>query len=100
MKLVFALYIRILKNTTRTVLLPGALQGITRFAHLVNVDFFKDLMNTLKDIVAEGIDEKPEAEISDDQVDALELEVGGTEWIALRLQCIITAFELLTGQGN
>jgi len=44
LKLLFVLYFRILKNPLPTPLLPGALQGISKYAHLVNIDFFKDLM--------------------------------------------------------
>ena len=39
MKLLFALYFRILKNPRRTLLLAPALRGISKFAHLVNIDF-------------------------------------------------------------
>lgn len=40
-----------MKNPSPTPLLPVALQGISRFAHLVSIDFFKDLMKVLKDMI-------------------------------------------------
>ncbi|KAH9951376.1 nucleolar complex-associated protein 3 [Amylocystis lapponica] len=86
LKLLFVLYFRVLKNPAPTVLLPAALRGIARFAHLVNIDFFKDLMQVLKDIMAR------EPEDDEDSADA--------DTTQRRLQCIITAFELLSGQGE
>ncbi|KAG6820591.1 hypothetical protein H0H93_014507 [Arthromyces matolae] len=57
LKLLFVLYFRILKNPHPTPLLPAALQGISRFAHLVNIDFFKDLLSVLKDLIFREVDE-------------------------------------------
>lgn len=91
LKLIFVLYFRILKNRDPTPLLPAALQGISKYAHLVNIDFFKDLMKVLKGLLREP----EEAEV-----------VNGTQGlneardIRQRLLCIVTAFELLSGQGS
>ncbi|KAG6879515.1 hypothetical protein C0992_001848 [Termitomyces sp. T32_za158] len=52
LKLLFVLYFRILKNPQPTPLLPAALHGISRFAHLVNIDFFKDLLTVLKELIS------------------------------------------------
>ena len=80
------LYFRILKNPHPTPLLPAALQGISKYAHLVNVDFFKDLLQVLKGLISR------ESEDSEgDPENALAIQH--------RLQCIVTAFELLSGQG-
>ncbi|KAG6818144.1 hypothetical protein H0H87_000049 [Tephrocybe sp. NHM501043] len=51
LKLLFVLYFRIIKNPKPTPLLPTALHGISKFAHLVNIDFFKDLMAVLKELI-------------------------------------------------
>ncbi|KAJ7940673.1 CBF/Mak21 family-domain-containing protein [Mycena leptocephala] len=61
---------------------------ISKYAHLVNIDFFKDLLKVLKELVAREVDgdEADEADASKD--------------VQLRLQCIVTAFELLSGQGE
>ena len=94
MKLLFALYFRILKNPTPTPLLPAALTGISTFAHMVNVDFFKDLLQVLKNLIS---------------MEEIAPEEGGIEtptWIHVlepvsrQLMCIVTAFELLSGQGT
>ncbi|KAJ7046747.1 nucleolar complex-associated protein-domain-containing protein [Mycena alexandri] len=91
LKLLFVLYFRIIKNPRPTPLLPAALQGISKYAHLVNIDFFKDLLKVLKELVAREGEEEEEEE---------EEEVNASKDVEQRLQCIVTAFELLSGQGE
>lgn len=105
LKLVFGLYFRIVKLERPGALLGAALEGLARFAHLVNVDFFRDLLDVLRRLVkvqqaslggAVGQDD------DDEEDDGLE-EEGGGEWrnaTRERLLCIVTAFELLQGQGE
>ncbi|KAJ6496645.1 nucleolar complex-associated protein-domain-containing protein [Mycena vitilis] len=90
LKLLFVLYFRIIKNPRPTPLLPAALQGISKYAHLVNIDFFKDLLKVLKELIAR------ESEDEDEEED----EVDVSKDVQQRLQCIVTAFELLSGQGE
>ncbi|KAG1772641.1 nucleolar complex-associated protein-domain-containing protein [Suillus occidentalis] len=92
LKLLFVLYFRILKHPRPTPLLPAALQGISKFAHLINIDFFKDLMQVLKDLILRDVEGNP----SDDS----EFGADATTDIRHRLLCIVTAFELLSGQGE
>ncbi|KAF7363412.1 Nucleolar complex-associated protein 3 [Mycena sanguinolenta] len=87
LKLLFVLYFRIIKNPRTTPLLPAALQGISKYAHLVNIDFFKDLLKVLKELVTRESDE----EVDDEDT---------SKDVQQRLQCIVTAFELLSGQGE
>ncbi|KAF6765174.1 nucleolar complex-associated protein 3 [Ephemerocybe angulata] len=96
LKMLFALYFRILKSPTPTVLLPAALSGISKFAHLVNIDFFKDLMQVLKDLI--DLDTTVDPEESDVKVASGSL--GEFRNVCHRLLCINTAFELLSGQGE
>ncbi|KIK59884.1 hypothetical protein GYMLUDRAFT_97587 [Collybiopsis luxurians FD-317 M1] len=84
LKLLFVLYFGILKNPEPSPLLPAALEGIIKYAHLVNVDFFRDLMKVLRGLIT------PEAEN----------ETGDATMVRHRLFCIVTAFELLSGQGE
>ncbi|KAI6015799.1 hypothetical protein BKA83DRAFT_4481624 [Pisolithus microcarpus] len=51
LKLLFALYFRILNNPHPTPLLTMAVRGISKFAPLVNVDFFKELMQVLRGLI-------------------------------------------------
>lgn len=94
LKLLFVLYFSILKNPRPTPLLPAALQGISKFAHLVNIDFFKDLMKVLKELISR------ESEESEDGYDAALTIPKDARDIQHRLLCIVTAFELLSGQGE
>ncbi|KAL0946935.1 hypothetical protein HGRIS_013095 [Hohenbuehelia grisea] len=100
LKLVFVLYFRILKNERRTPLLPAALRGIAKFAHQVNIDFFKDLMTVLKDLISR--DSEDSMTDSDENVEKgvarSDPSIFGD--IHHRLLCIVTAFELLSGQGE
>lgn len=98
MKLLFALYFRILKNPTPTPLLPAALSGVSRFAHLVNIDFFKDLMNVLKDLIA--MEEAYASERAADSDSSPASAHAFQQAIMRQLMCIVTAFELLSGQGH
>ncbi|KAI5123294.1 hypothetical protein M0805_009315 [Coniferiporia weirii] len=98
LKLLFVLYFRILKNDKPTPLLPAALQGISRFAHLVNIDFFRDLLQVLRDHISRSAGPDV-AEGDEDANDEVEQDQDVRD-IHRRLQCIVTAFELLSGQGE
>lgn len=76
-------------------MLPAALLGISRFAHLVNIDFFKDLLATLRTLILRDATDDNEDEDETDEPPA----VDEVESIRHRLMCIVTAFELLSGQG-
>ena len=95
LKLVFVLYFSVLKNPGSRRLLPAALEGIAKFAHLVNIDFFKDLMKVLKELIIQ--DDVRSGDAGDGFESVNELNVENTKH---RLLCIVTAFELLSGQGK
>lgn len=67
LKLVFATYFRVLK--ARTSHLTGAvLEGLAKYAHLINQDMFGDILEALKDIVKQsevGLDEGDPEDDSD-----------------------------------
>lgn len=88
------LYFRILKAPNWSPLLPAALQGLSRYAHMVNLDFFKDLMHVLKDLITRVPDH--------DNLRHVEATgyTSGDPIIQHKLHCIVTAFELLSGQGE
>ncbi|RKO87098.1 CBF/Mak21 family-domain-containing protein [Blyttiomyces helicus] len=93
LKFVFLSYFRILKNAPTSPLLSSTLEGLARFAHLINVDFFADLLEVLKRI----------------SVDQFAAYVGGdggedseetADSARAAFHCVIAAFQLLTGQGE
>ncbi|KAH7348957.1 nucleolar complex-associated protein-domain-containing protein [Rhexocercosporidium sp. MPI-PUGE-AT-0058] len=90
LKLVFVTYLRILKM--RSPHLMGAvLEGLARYAHLINQDLFGDLLEALKDLIGHA---ETGDDVEDDPED-IETERNLTREALL---CIITAFALLEGQ--
>jgi nucleolar complex protein 3 len=87
LKIVFSLYFRILKDTDDNAMLSVALDGIAKFARLINAEFFGDLLEALREIL-ERWDEE---------------EFVGSEHrsrVREELVCINTAFTLLANQGG
>jgi len=97
LKMVFATYFRILKE--RSPHLMGAvLEGLAKYAHLINQDFFGDLLEALKDLIRY-------TEQGEDQDEADGQEEGDEDDAAIArdtsreaLLCTVTAFALLAGQ--
>ncbi|KAF9141917.1 hypothetical protein BGX30_003778 [Mortierella sp. GBA39] len=87
LKLVFITYFRILKHAPGSPLLPAVLEGLAKFAHLINVDFFTDLLEVLKKIMIGG-------------TDAHQFDIFTPANRRTQLLCIVTAFQLLQGQGE
>lgn len=94
LKLVFVTYFRILKMRLPT-LMGAVLEGLARYAHLINQQFFGDLLEALKDLIghAETGDDLEDEE--DDFEDDVETRRNLTREALL---CTITAFALLEGQ--
>ncbi|KAI9564697.1 hypothetical protein GHT06_008438 [Daphnia sinensis] len=51
-KLVFTIYFRILKMAPKSGLMGVVLQGLAKFAHTINVDFFTDLVEVFNKVIA------------------------------------------------
>uniref|UniRef100_A0A7N5K965 Nucleolar complex protein 3 homolog n=1 Tax=Ailuropoda melanoleuca TaxID=9646 RepID=A0A7N5K965_AILME len=77
LNIVFVTYFRILKNAQRSPLLPSVLEGLAKFAHLINVEFFDDLLVVLHSVIESG-------------------DLSYRE----SLHCVHTAFHILSGQGD
>ncbi|TGJ79796.1 hypothetical protein E0Z10_g8968 [Xylaria hypoxylon] len=98
LKAVFATYFRILK--LRTPHLMGAvLEGLAKFSHLINQQFFGDLLEALKDLIRysdldENANDDPEAAAEADDDDEEPTRNTSRE----ALLCTATAFALLAGQ--
>jgi len=74
----FAIYFRILKKGRDSPLLGSTLAGLSTFAHLINLDFFDDLLSNLHSIIA--------------------THRGLT--FENTLHCVHTTFAILSGQGS
>ncbi len=97
LKMVFTTYFRILKLGTPH-LMGVVLEGLAKFAHLINQEFFGDLLEALKDMVneASAIDEEAsEAETDEDTTEKVRTTRNMTREALLSIQ---TAFTLLSGQ--
>ncbi|KAI4265805.1 MAG: hypothetical protein L6R38_009164 [Xanthoria sp. 2 TBL-2021] len=97
LKIVFVTYFRILK--TRVPNLTGAvLEGLAKYAHLINQDFFGDLLETLKDLISKASFEDPTQDTEDDTLDAPENPASQHDPLRSTLLSTTTAFTLLEGQ--
>ncbi|KAF1938084.1 nucleolar complex-associated protein 3 [Clathrospora elynae] len=102
LKMVFVAYFRILK--ARSPKLMGAvLEGLARYAHLINQDFFGDILEALRDIIATAeltaaaaVEEDEDASDAEDDDD----EAPDRNLTRESLLCVITAFALLEGQDG
>jgi len=106
LKLVFGIYIRILKARTPSLMGP-VLEGLAKYAHLINQDFFGDLLESLRELILEAEinsrqdaddDEDGAAEEEDDDADDDDMTTRNITRESLL--CIVTAFALLHGQGG
>ncbi|XP_074731034.1 nucleolar complex protein 3 homolog [Strix uralensis] len=77
LNIVFVTYFRILKKAQKSPLLPSVLEGLAKFAHLINVEFFDDLLIVLHSLIASGGLSYRES-----------------------LHCVLSAFHILSGQGD
>lgn len=74
---VFTIYFRILKTSPNSKILPLVLQGVAKFAMLINVELLLDLLELLKDLAGSGR--------------ALSVEC--------KLRCVVTSLACLEGKG-
>ena len=98
LKIVFGIYFRILK--ARVPGLMGAvLEGLVRYAHLVNQDFFGDLLEALRELVLEQTaTQRHEEYMENNQLEEPLYDRNPQNEAREVLLCIITAFGLLQGQ--
>lgn len=98
LKLVFVAYFRILKARTPS-LMGAVLEGLARYSHLINQDFFGDILEALKELITDAEELNSLADDEDaaeDDPDAASIAARNATREALL--CVITAFALLQGQ--
>ncbi|CAL1548689.1 unnamed protein product, partial [Lymnaea stagnalis] len=74
---VFETYIRVIKLAVDSALLPAVLEGLARFAHLINIEYFDSLFAAFNSLIESG-------SLTSREV----------------LHCMQTAFTIITGQGS
>ena len=98
LKLVFSTYFRILK--VRSPRLTGVvLEGLARYSHLINQDFFGDVLEILRDIIRDK-EEETNKSIDGEAVGGPPMKLHSRSALRESLLCIVTAFALLQGQAN
>ncbi|XP_014484925.1 PREDICTED: nucleolar complex protein 3 homolog isoform X2 [Dinoponera quadriceps] len=74
---VFTIYFRILKQAPSGKVLSACLEGLAKFAHCINIDFYQDLVGAIDRLIEEG-------------------NLGLRE----QLHCVQCIFTILSGQGT
>lgn len=74
---VFTIYFRILKQSPNNKILSVCLEGLAKFAHCINLDFYQDMVTVINRLMEEG-------------------NLGLRE----QLHCIQCVFTILSGQGS
>ncbi|CAH0550195.1 unnamed protein product [Brassicogethes aeneus] len=76
-KIVFNIYFRILKNSSNSKVLGVCLEGLAKFAHCINLEYYVDIVNVLDSLLKE-------------------------DWLGYKeqLHCVQTVFAILGGQGE
>lgn len=101
LKLVFVAYFRILKERTQH-LMGAVLEGLAKYSHLINQDFFGDILEALKDLIDEAnaalLQPTPDEATTDHELAADDKAQRNATRESLL--CIITAFALLQGQTD
>lgn len=97
LKLVFATYFRILKQ--RSPHLMGAvLEGLAKYSHLINQDFFGDLLEALKDLIRHADEDAEEGPGEDEAPQEDDDDEASRNLTREALLCTVTAYALLAGQ--
>lgn len=100
LKLLFVLYFSILKAPIiSNQLYIATLQGLVIFAHRINIDFFRDLLDVLRVRIRMSIAAINDEDEEQEQKEEEEIESKATNMMTA-LHCIVTSFELLSGQGE
>lgn len=100
LKLVFGIYFRVLKAGV-PALTGAVLEGLVKFAHLINQQFFGDLLEALKELITDAensADNDPEDAAEDAEQEIEQDEEQVRNMTRESLLCVITAFALLQGQ--
>lgn len=106
LKLVFGIYFRILKQRIPNLMGP-VLEGLAKYARLINQDFFGDLLEALKDLIShaerdelaqDGDENASEDEDEERVTTATDSKIRDAR--RETLLCTVTAFALLEGQDT
>lgn len=94
-------FVRLLKQKADSPLVFCALAGLSKFAHLMNLELLYDLLSYIKDILAEMSSVEEDMDEDDPKLDMETLMKKHRQRIPHRtvLQCLITSSKLMSGLG-
>ncbi|CAG0919455.1 unnamed protein product [Notodromas monacha] len=108
LNVVFTIYFRVLKSRPNPKLLSACLEGLAKYSHLINLDFFPDLVNVLHELASQALVD--EADMNDDDDDECDSGLGEEDDKAIRvgarlnawqaLHCVRAAFSIVSGEGK
>ncbi|XP_026462817.1 nucleolar complex protein 3 homolog [Ctenocephalides felis] len=84
-KVLFTIYFRILKRAPNSKVLSVALEGLSKFSHVINLELYSDLVDVLNSLMQPGDDDDDEKRVLNHRD---------------QLMCVQTVFSVLSGQGE
>lgn len=100
LKLLFVLYFSVIKAPKSTdALLIATMKGLSLFAHRINIDFFRDLLNVLRGHIQRSMEDSQDTSNANEP-DEENQDEGRRANEILALHCIVATLELLNGQGE
>jgi nucleolar complex protein 3 len=106
LKRVIAIYFRILRAPSHAYLLPDALNGLSRFSHLIDVGVVSDLLLCLRETLAASMDQAGLGAAAEDEEDGhgagAQQRVGPQIKLSLpsALNSVLTALRIMAGPGS
>jgi hypothetical protein len=113
LKAVIAVYFRVLRSPSHAHLLPDVLQGLAKFAHLVDVGIISDLLAALRALLGAGaaaedddadLDDAAGAAGASDPSASASSSSSSSRGLRLSvpaaLNCVLTALRIMAGPGQ
>ncbi|KAK6341260.1 hypothetical protein TWF696_008344 [Orbilia brochopaga] len=99
LKTVFTTYFHILKEK-KPALKGATLEGLAKFAHLINIEFFADILAALRELVEDAQQEVDDEEQNADDNNEIPDLQRDRNLRREALLCIVSAFSLLADQAK
>lgn len=93
------IYFRILKKAPNFKLIPSVLEGLARFAHLINLDFFSDLLKIMHEMIESDVKYFKNIKFTTFEKKFYFHKIKRLTFRS-KLHCIKTIFIVLSGQGE
>ncbi|RKP02694.1 hypothetical protein CXG81DRAFT_10501 [Caulochytrium protostelioides] len=98
LKYLFVIYFRIIKTQQESKLFPVVLEGLTMFAHLINIEFFSDIFAVLKKLLVTS--ESARTITASGGGERHDVDASPRIGLESRLFCVISMIKMLHIQGQ